>query len=174
MRSKVQIFPGPPHHGQSQSGIGPSGLPAVCAGGLPSGAIAQLGERVLCKHEVVGSIPSGSTRPRLCRAARVWEWVGIGRWSGFGSKEVCRLSPGVGTPGARNRPSRKPFRGSAGAGWHRRLACSSCHREEKVRSNRHGFDSVKESGLSGVAGPWRGRPWRVVVSQDAGCLTAPA
>ena len=28
----------------------------------PKGAIAQLGERVLCKHEVVGSIPSGSTR----------------------------------------------------------------------------------------------------------------
>jgi hypothetical protein len=27
----------------------------------PVGAIAQLGERVLCKHEVVGSIPSGST-----------------------------------------------------------------------------------------------------------------
>ena len=25
------------------------------------GAIAQLGERVLCKHEVVGSIPSAST-----------------------------------------------------------------------------------------------------------------
>ena len=25
------------------------------------GAVAQLGERVLCKHEVVGSIPSGST-----------------------------------------------------------------------------------------------------------------
>ena len=25
------------------------------------GAIAQLGERVLCKHEIVGSIPSGST-----------------------------------------------------------------------------------------------------------------
>ena len=29
-----------------------------------AGAIAQLGERVLCKHEVVGSIPSGSTRGR--------------------------------------------------------------------------------------------------------------
>ena len=28
---------------------------------VPIGAIAQLGERVLCKHEVVGSIPSGST-----------------------------------------------------------------------------------------------------------------
>ena len=29
------------------------------------GAIAQLGERVLCKHEVVGSIPSGSTNIAL-------------------------------------------------------------------------------------------------------------
>ena len=28
---------------------------------ISDGAIAQLGERVLCKHEVVGSIPSGST-----------------------------------------------------------------------------------------------------------------
>ena len=28
------------------------------------GAIAQLGERLLCKQEVVGSIPSGSTRRR--------------------------------------------------------------------------------------------------------------
>jgi hypothetical protein len=26
-----------------------------------AGAIAQLGERLLCKQEVVGSIPSGST-----------------------------------------------------------------------------------------------------------------
>jgi hypothetical protein len=32
---------------------------------LLDGAIAQLGERVLCKHEVVGSIPSGSTRPAV-------------------------------------------------------------------------------------------------------------
>ena len=29
-----------------------------------TGAIAQLGERVLCKHEVVGSIPSCSTTAR--------------------------------------------------------------------------------------------------------------
>ena len=34
----------------------------------PEGAIAQLGERLLCKQEVVGSIPSGSTR-RLDAAA---------------------------------------------------------------------------------------------------------
>jgi hypothetical protein len=31
---------------------------------IPVGAIAQLGERLLCKQEVVGSIPSGSTRLR--------------------------------------------------------------------------------------------------------------
>jgi hypothetical protein len=35
------------------------GKPAVLASN--PGAIAQLVERVLCKHEVVGSIPSGST-----------------------------------------------------------------------------------------------------------------
>ena len=35
------------------------------------GAIAQLGERVLCKHEVVGSIPSGSTRVSDIAAVRV-------------------------------------------------------------------------------------------------------
>src|SRR5271155_3299135 len=34
------------------------------------GAIAQLGERVLCKHEVVGSIPSGSTRRLIARRSR--------------------------------------------------------------------------------------------------------
>ena len=28
---------------------------------ISDGAIAQLGERLLCKQEVVGSIPSGST-----------------------------------------------------------------------------------------------------------------
>jgi hypothetical protein len=36
------------------------------------GAIAQLGERVLCKHEVVGSIPSGSTSLRWLRQL----WLG--------------------------------------------------------------------------------------------------
>ena len=33
----------------------------LSAGGHGKGAIAQLGERLLCKQEVVGSIPSGST-----------------------------------------------------------------------------------------------------------------
>jgi hypothetical protein len=38
---------------------------------LGYGAIAQLGERVLCKHEVVGSIPSGSTSLRWLRQLRL-------------------------------------------------------------------------------------------------------
>ena len=33
------------------------------------GALAQLGERVLCKHEVTGSIPVGSTKLRLAPPA---------------------------------------------------------------------------------------------------------
>ena len=45
MRSEVQIFPGPP----------------ILTRAVEIGAIAQLGERLLCKQEVVGSIPSGST-----------------------------------------------------------------------------------------------------------------
>ena len=35
------------------------------------GAIAQLGERLLCKQDVVGSIPSGSTTSLpVCRKAK--------------------------------------------------------------------------------------------------------
>ena len=52
MRSEVQIFPGPPTFARE-------GAPIEFA--AATGAIAQLGERLLCKQEVVGSIPSGST-----------------------------------------------------------------------------------------------------------------
>jgi len=51
VRSEVQVFPGPPL----------DTLLTFVKKCLGIGAIAQLGERVLCKHEVVGSIPSGST-----------------------------------------------------------------------------------------------------------------
>ena len=55
MRSDVQLVPGPP----------------ACAFNpekpISPGAVAQLGERELCKLEVVGSIPIGSTRLRLLR-----------------------------------------------------------------------------------------------------------
>ena len=58
MRSEVQVFPGPPL--------------SLCAFGAlrpertewrAIGAVAQLGERELCKLEVTGSIPVGSTKP---------------------------------------------------------------------------------------------------------------
>ena len=52
VRSEVQVLPGPPG---SEDGI------QMTEYGQWPGAVAQLGERVLCKHEVVGSIPSGST-----------------------------------------------------------------------------------------------------------------
>ena len=62
MRSEVRVFPGPPGPGISDRLLA-WGEPAGIS--VPTGAIAQLGERVLCKHEVVGSIPSGSTRDQL-------------------------------------------------------------------------------------------------------------
>ena len=43
------------------AGLPLPGTAYECAPGKPDGAIAQLGERLLCKQEVVGSIPSGST-----------------------------------------------------------------------------------------------------------------
>ena len=36
-----------------------------------NGAVAQLGERVLCKHQVVGSIPSSSTINIICREKKM-------------------------------------------------------------------------------------------------------
>jgi hypothetical protein len=64
VRSEVQVFPGPPPYALSRCGWqairqavrGPCPLKPSAKGG-----VAQLGERVLCKHEVVGSIPSAST-----------------------------------------------------------------------------------------------------------------
>ena len=35
--------------------------------GIWCGALAQLGERLLCKHQVIGSIPIGSTNLLISR-----------------------------------------------------------------------------------------------------------
>jgi hypothetical protein len=51
----VRIHPDPP-------GQGEHGRRAPRHRGAARGAVAQLGERLLCKQEVVGSIPSSSTR----------------------------------------------------------------------------------------------------------------
>ena len=70
----MQLLPDPP---DAQSGN-------TCSSGVVvverSGAIAQLGERLLCKQEVTGSIPVGSTNlvatpaasfARMCDHSRV-------------------------------------------------------------------------------------------------------
>jgi hypothetical protein len=47
----------------------------------PAGAIAQLGERLLCKQEVVGSIPSGSTsRGRGTQSTAAWSPSVLAHW----------------------------------------------------------------------------------------------
>ena len=65
---------------RSRSGVMLKTVPrTVFAGplGRPhDGAIAQLGERVLCKHEVAGSSPAGSTIGFM-RCGGCWE---IGSW----------------------------------------------------------------------------------------------
>ena len=50
----VRIHPDPPHQRSEVRG-------RVTGNRNDSGAVAQLGERLLCKQEAVGSIPSGST-----------------------------------------------------------------------------------------------------------------
>ena len=57
MRSVVRVYPGPPAFWNFAS----RSHPRLDAKGPKNGAIAQLGERLLCKQDVVGSIPSGST-----------------------------------------------------------------------------------------------------------------
>jgi hypothetical protein len=84
VRSEVQILPGPPRLAQ-EAACGLDGRPRSAelfepelGEPRPAGGVAQLGERLLCKQEVDGSIPFTSTRvffaqPGLCRAR------GIGR-----------------------------------------------------------------------------------------------
>ena len=57
----VRIHPDPPTDEPGAGGHTPKRTH------LTRGAIAQLGERLLCKQEVTGSIPVGSTR-HLCGA----------------------------------------------------------------------------------------------------------
>ena len=42
---------------------------------FPCGALAQLGERLICIQEVIGSIPIGSTNPPRLTVWRA-KWVG--------------------------------------------------------------------------------------------------
>ena len=63
VRSDVQVVPGPPRTGSAGRAGPGAGRPACGPDGraMLGGALAQLGERLLCKQDVVGSSPSGST-----------------------------------------------------------------------------------------------------------------
>ena len=56
---------------------------------MPAGAVAQLGERELCKLEVAGSIPAGSTKTFGERRARERRRVSLGNAVRFGKKAIA-------------------------------------------------------------------------------------
>ncbi len=109
-----------------------------------SGAVAQLGERLLCKQEVVGSIPSGSTR--FCRGATPLQ------------SSACARRAAVYRQAARQRPDRQaggrrfdPVR------LHHLLRfCRRFGRPIRVRA----MDGERLSVRDEVA---EGRPWRAFI-----------
>ena len=98
--------------------LGPSGWVA-----LPAGAVAQLGERELCKLEVAGSIPAGSTKTfggaagdgRGSDGGSLWEMrfdlrkKRSRRTRGPGSWASCAIALPVPSRGTRARASCKIF-----------------------------------------------------------------
>jgi hypothetical protein len=60
---------------------------------IPDGAIAQLGERLLCKQEVVGSIPSGSTIGRADREGFAARHGRRCRISDIVKRRIVRMPP---------------------------------------------------------------------------------
>ena len=83
VRSEVQVFPGPPFWPPMSEAHQSAFADLTFWLTSWKGAIAQLGERVLCKHEVVGSIPSGSTRRRLSSLGFSTPW--LFRFRAYGS-----------------------------------------------------------------------------------------
>jgi hypothetical protein len=73
VRSVVQLHPGPPSFacGCELGWLAPDVTQDPGIRVLPgNGAVAQLGERELCKLEVIGSIPFSSTSLRVAKADR--------------------------------------------------------------------------------------------------------
>ena len=66
MRSEVQLFPDPPsaHRSSAPLDAEPSSGRPSSEPVTESGAVAQLGEHLLCKQGVTGSIPVSSTNQR--------------------------------------------------------------------------------------------------------------
>ena len=119
MRSQVQVLPGP---------LDPS---AAGGPGEPFGGVAQLGERVLCKHEVIGSIPFASTSPRVL-AARGGGEPGTG---GALSLQTSRSGQEV---AAVPRPRANADPGCRVPPWGRMTGSWTCEEEEVTEKARTG------------------------------------
>ena len=95
VRSEVQVLPGPPEVRSQEPEARRVRLFWFLASDfwLLKGAVAQLGERLLCKQEVIGSIPFSSTRG--CRRVPEGNWFGRELWpwslSGFWPSGFCPL-----------------------------------------------------------------------------------
>ena len=143
MRSDVRVVPGPP----------------CLAGPFLFGAIAQLGERVLCKHEVVGSIPSGSTRRcsrSECRLPGVARRAKTGRLprampgaAGYGKLALASISS------AKHHFANVVFHRTASAGF------MTSYREDRSR-----FGSAEQSGVRSLISRSFRRPF---IARCAGC-----
>ncbi len=95
MRSEVQVLPGPPEVG-SQKPEASKGSPFWFLASdfwLLKGAVAQLGERLLCKQEVIGSIPFSSTRGWRGFPEGKLVWTGVVALEPFWLLAFWLLSP---------------------------------------------------------------------------------
>ena len=92
------------------------------------GAIAQLGERLLCKQEVVGSIPSGSTRRRRLPDAALHARSREHKSARLGFRPACVMSDIV-----KRRSIRVPRAAFRSCGVARAI---SMHCEMQVRGRR--------------------------------------
>jgi hypothetical protein len=92
----VRIHPDPPVRRQQASGPGCATQHRALWQARQDGAVAQLGERLLCKQEAVGSIPSSSTSIRTidCQGSiQAWpcggeRLLGVGRVESCGSRSL--------------------------------------------------------------------------------------
>jgi hypothetical protein len=106
------------------------------------GAIAQLGERLLCKQEVVGSIPSGSTNLR--------GWGRFGWWTRLQAARVARRSLKTKAGCASSASSFVEKFGSARSRLHRRACALSDivkRRSTQFRNQETGIRDQKKFWL---------------------------
>ena len=133
--SEVQILPGPPDQWSVISGqrSGARRLPALLTADRrhlsAEGGVAQLGEHLLCKQGVVGSIPIVSTKISCCR---VWGCHALSRWRSWPSyRGISEIGEVMGL--ARSAPGALPAvfvlcQGESGSG----ASLGACDRSRSV------------------------------------------